>query len=347
MCNKPLKVGVVGAQGYSGRELGKLLLKHPFVQLHTVFSRDENWKISDELPGCDLSHVNHCATEDLLSMVNALDLICLATPADISLELVPQLMAQPLNIIDLSGAFRLDAETFQQWYQLPHTAAELLAQGNYGLQPWQKNVKKLTANPGCYATCALMALLPLLKADLITTDNIIIDAKSAVSGAGRSAKKELLFCETANNFYPYKIGSHQHIPEIKNYLKFFGDQSTNLTMTTQVLPIERGISMSIYASLKSSSSELIKKAYQNAYQNYPLVKYQCINEKYSQSLLSLKIVAGTACTFISFYIEDSKIIIFALIDNLLKGAASQVIENINCLLNLPNETALLGNGGDL
>jgi len=336
------KAAIVGAQGYSGRELARLLLQHPQIKLTQVYSRNSEWSLADELPELATQTVAHANFDQLYKTPPAVDIIFLATPPEVSLEAAQKLHPAIKWIVDLSGAFRLPADIFTQWYQQPHTAENLLANAQYGLSPWQQAAPTpIIANPGCYATTVLMALLPLAQEKLIDLNQVVIDAKSGVSGAGRSAKTELLFGEINNNFFPYKIGKHQHQPEIQQAIQDFTQVTSNPLLTTQVLPIPRGIMASIYIPCKNPAPDFLEKvqrAYQQAYADYPLVRHACLstlNNKAQQRLLMLHSVIGSCRTHIAYQLVNDYLVIFSMLDNLLKGAASQAIENANRIFNWP------------
>ena len=355
------KVGIVGAQGYTGRELVRLLNMHPHANLAGIFTTQEEWDIAYDLPEFAKQNVPHHCVSQLNSHCDIFDVIFLATPPEVSLELAPDLIDNNVTVIDLSAAFRLNAVDFEDVYGIKHTAPPLTKDAVYGLAPWWAKNKaieghKLIANPGCYATCALMSLLPLLESEVIQPDNIVIDAKSGVSGAGRTAKKDLLFCEISDNFYPYKVEGHQHIPEIQKHIDSFINTQCLPTMVTHLLPIKRGISISIYADSATCSMtdemilEAVSNAYGNAYVDYHLIKFGPVKEKFNlenMTLLSLKHVIGSARTHIGYFVKNGKVFIFSSIDNLLKGAASQAVENFNAVSNLPLETGLLNVEGIL
>ena len=349
--NKRFNVIISGAQGYVGQELKALTLCHPYLNLIGIHSRQTKDKIEKTLHFNDQSLPVY-TTDDILEHASQIDILFLATPAAVSMELVAKLANTKIILIDLSGAFRLSEQTFNEWYALPHSAPQFIKEACYGLSPWiTPNVNhRLVANPGCYATCALMAIIPLLKAKLIKANTIIIDAKSGVSGGGKQAKSELMFCEIANNFFPYKIGTHQHTPEIKKGLYEITNCDTNIRLTTSILPVIRGISMTIYVEADSSFSSddaistAIYAAMQTDYQNYPLLHFQELGKASSYQdhfILSLKNVVQTPNTHIGYFVKDGQITLFSCIDNLLKGAASQAIENINAIYNLPLQTGLL------
>lgn len=348
------KAAIVGAQGYAGRELARLLLQHPHIQLTAVYSRNNEWSLAHELPEQAAASVQTLDYATLYQTPPAVDILFLATPHEASLEIAEKLTAHVKWIIDLSGAFRLSAHDFAAWYQQPHTAEHLLVQAQYGLCPWQTETpKKIIANPGCYATAVLMALMPLAKQNLLEDNPIIIDAKSGISGAGRSAKSELLFGEIYNNFFPYKIGKHQHTPEIQHAIKTLAKTNIQPLLTTQVLPIPRGISASIYIPYKNSSKDFIEQvenAYQTAYKDYPLVHHVHLKStpnKEQQHLLMLRSVIGSCRTHIAYQKVDDYLVIFSMLDNLLKGAASQAVENANRIFNLPLACGLEKNEGIL
>jgi len=312
-------VAIVGANGYSGVELARILLNHPNADLKACFVRDTKWRLSHEIFDKKAESVSTLNFHDLIPLARDFKFIFLATPIEVSLELVPRLVAQT-KIIDLSGAFRLSEA---------HEA-------HYGLIPWNTGQNSsLVSNPGCYATSCLMALIPLLKNKLVDPSNIVIDAKSGTTGAGRSAKENLLFSEVSESCLPYKIGIHQHLPEIKKYADFFSGANTDIQLTTHLLPIRRGIISSIYLkrhsqfSLESEAKYLssMTQAYEEFYGKEPLVRFGSVDD--NSKLLSLRAVVGSPRTHISYVVRDQKIFVFSCIDNLLKGAASQAVENWN------------------
>jgi N-acetyl-gamma-glutamyl-phosphate reductase len=352
-----ISVAICGAQGYSGQALTKLVLQHPHLQLAGVFSRRDTAKVYQSLPQLARHQTSIWPMNEFHDRLATIDVLLLATPAATSMELAAAAVRHVSHVIDLSGAFRLPPDTFAKWYGIAHSAPELLDQAVYGLIPWwqthtpSSHKTSLIANPGCYATCSLMALLPLLKQNLLQTDRIIIDAKSGASGAGRTAKESLLFCEVTDNFFPYKIGQHQHTPEIRHTLERYTGQSAQLTLTTHLLPIIRGISLTCYAQAQpeftndSAIEEAVEQAYCQAYRDYPLVSFSRLNQAQPQQhLLAVNQVAHTPETHIVYYVQQGQLIIAASLDNLLKGAASQAIENINALYGWSLTTGLLTQG---
>ncbi len=333
------KTALFGVRGYVGSELLKILHEHPVLENIALFSRNESMEKSPDLPMYVIPEDN-----SFPDIIDELDICFLATPAHISMYLAPQLVERGKIVIDLSPAFRLPYDEYEQTYRQEHSAPNYCSTATYSLSPWWSppavaDHGLLIANPGCFATAALMALLPLLKQGLIDPKNIIIDAKSGASGAGRSPREDLLFCEIADNFFPYKVGRHQHVPEINRYNAHFAGQQTNITLVTQILPLIRGIAMNIYTTALHADD--VGAAYHTAYGHYPLVKIAATEEKQSAELLQLRTVMHHPSVNIVHHRHDGKMLIFVCIDNLLKGAAGQAIEAANSLLGLPPETGLL------
>jgi N-acetyl-gamma-glutamyl-phosphate reductase len=317
-----INVAVVGGSGYSGLELLRLLKKHPHVESVTSFNSQTT------------------------ASMNAGDyqVIFLATPAEVSMELAPEILKAGSKVIDLSGAFRLSQgdiiANYKTWYGLDHQAQGYLDKAHYGLVPWNnpKADVSLIANPGCYATAVLMGLLPLLSLGLIEEKSIVIDAKSGATGAGKKASEAMLFCEVEGECLPYKVGEHQHLPEIQQYAKVFSGHSIDPFFSTSLLNTRRGIIAGIYAQLtvgKKSSDVL--SAFREFYGHYPLVE---VSDQISRDMVSLKSVVGTAKTRIAYKVVGTKIYLYSSIDNLLKGAASQAVENFNLMNQFPVTTGL-------
>lgn len=325
-------VSVVGARGYSGLELVKLLLNHSLVELTHCFATRE-FSLADEINDPRGKKVT-CLTDDQI-LSHLTDIVFLATPAEVSLKLAPEIVRAGKKVIDLSGAFRLKKSDYSTWYHFEHTQPDFLAKAHYGLVPFAKPLSSetsLIANPGCFATAVNMALIPLLKKGLIETKGLVIDAKSGTTGAGRKASENLLFSEVGENFAPYRIGRHQHFPEIQEAVQSFTGFEIDPHFSTHLLPIRRGISVALYAeTTKARSLDQIEEAYAESFSQYPLVQWG----KNIEKLARLEHVNGTPLTRISFQLTGNKLYVFSVIDNLMKGAASQALENMNRLLDLP------------
>ena len=211
------KVGIVGARGYSGLELARILLRHPEASLSACFANEKSFALQDYLPEAAAEQVPVVALTEIEQM--PLDTVFLATPVEASLELAPKL-AGKMNVIDLSGAYRLKASDYPKWYGFEHSSPALLEKAAYGLAPLSSpRGSRMVSNPGCFATSVLMALVPLLRAGLLVPSSITIDAKSGATGAGRKAAENLLFTEVDGDCLPYRVGKHQHLPEIIRYAK--------------------------------------------------------------------------------------------------------------------------------
>lgn len=333
---KSVNVAVVGSSGYSGFELLRILKKHPAVSNLISFGT------KNTLEG----ETNYHTVDKIFALSQNFEIVFLATHAEVSLELAPKLLKLGISVIDLSGAFRLNTENivgdYLNWYKIQHSNPELVKSAHYGLVPW--SLKKasdnpiLIANPGCYATAILMALLPLLKDGIIEADNIVIDAKSGATGAGKKAEEGLNFCEVDGECLPYKVGHHQHLPEIILQSAVFSNVKIEPHFSTHLLPVRRGIIAGIYTKLKPRKTAAdIEQSFCEYYAHYPLVKF---SQEIKKDLVSLKKVVGTPSTHISYVIDGDKLYLYSVIDNLLKGAASQAIENFNIINDLPVITGL-------
>jgi N-acetyl-gamma-glutamyl-phosphate reductase len=329
----------VGVRGYSGLELARILLKHPGVELVECFSTDKAYPLSQLLAdeGGEKIQVKPVSQWDGQASFGT---VFLATPAEASLELAPRFLKAGVKVIDLSGAFRLKSSGYPEWYGFEHSEKALLAQAQYGLVPFcGPQAGQLIANPGCYATAVLLALIPLLKAGAIDPATIVIDAKSGTTGAGKKAAENLIFSEVDGECLPYKVGKHQHLPEIQEYAQAFGGQGIDPFFATHLLPVRRGIIAGLYAKLTPGAD--VAKAYADAFAGYPLVSVEEIETpKTSSYALSLRRIAGSPMSRVGFKTSGQKVFVFSLIDNLLKGAASQAVENLNRSLDLPVETGL-------
>jgi N-acetyl-gamma-glutamyl-phosphate reductase len=342
----PVSCAVVGARGYSGLELIRLLQSHPFAKITACYAT-RAFNLAEELADDSLSAIA-CLTDDQILNTDA-EVVFLATPAEVSLELAPKLAALGKKVIDLSGAFRLKRHATNEWYPFSNTTPELQT-ATYGLWPFTPanafaKSSGIVANPGCYATAAALALIPLVKSGLVDTNHLVIDAKSGVTGAGRKASESILFAEVDGDCVPYKVGKHQHYPEIVETVENATGTKLDFHFTTHLLPIRRGLSVSLYARLTpaalkaSPNTAALASAFDEYYKNDPFIQHGSIAEK--PYLLSIKKVTGTARANIGYSIAGDKVFVFCAIDNLLKGASSQAIENFNAWMDFPRTTGLL------
>lgn len=360
------KVAIVGARGYSGLELVRLLLRHPSAELAGCFATDSSFNLAQYMFDSGVEAIPTWSMDAFDVKAKSLHTVFLATPAEVSLELAPRAIAAGAHVIDLSGAFRLKRGTaderqtaYQRWYGFDHSAPELLLAAENGLVPWAGKLKAskptLVANPGCYATSVLMATLPLLRENAIVRDTLVVDAKSGTTGAGRKASEATSFTEVEGECLPYKVGRHQHWPEIVQQAAAHGGGDIAPFFTTHLLNVRRGIISSIYARLApafkgasdAESDKKIEAVFREAYSGYPLVRFGALGKPETDALLSLKRVVGTARTHIAWRAEGDKLHLFSLIDNLVKGAASQAVENFNRLTDAPVETGLVAQEGVL
>ena len=339
----PLQVAVVGVTGYSGFELARLLLRHPAVKQATFYMRDPGGKkcvgeLFPQLRGSAEAPLRPLSVDAIAS--SAAGTAFLATPHEVSAELAPQLLDAGLRVVDLSGAFRFQsAETFTSWYKLPAPHADSLSHAVYGIpELYAEQIKnaRLIANPGCYATSVILALRPLAAFLWIApSSTVVCDCKSGASGAGKELRRDLHFVELNENFRGYNFFTHRHTPEI---LEHTGIPDTQLTFTTHLLPLARGILSTIYVTLdQPRTAESIETLYRSFYAGKPMIRIWPAG-----SLPELQHVANTNFCDIGFTGDVSvrRLILVSCLDNLGKGAAGQAIQNFNHMLGLEEQTAL-------
>ncbi|MBI4343303.1 MAG: N-acetyl-gamma-glutamyl-phosphate reductase [Candidatus Omnitrophica bacterium] len=332
-----IRVAVAGATGYSGEELIRLLLDHPEVHL-TCLAASAKWErpvpASQVFPRFARRLDLAVEALDLPRLAERSDAVFLALPHGKATELVPSLLAAGKRIVDLSGDFRLrDPTLYPQWYQFTHAHPELLTDGRvaYGLTEFHRQeiaAARLVANPGCYATSVLLGVLPLFRAKLLEEAQIIVDAKSGLSGAGRKADETLLFTEMTENLRAYKVNEHQHMPEILQDIERLTGQQASLTFVPQVIPVSRGLISTIYVKTRRSPEE-VAAAFEACYPpaQAPFVRVR------RGSLPQLKDVVGTNyCDIgIAAHPAGGVMVIGSALDNLTKGAAGQAIQNFNLM----------------
>lgn len=336
---------VLGATGYAGIELVRLLSNHPEIEIKMLVSHSfVGQKISDIYQ--NFRGVLDLECEDLdVDKAAACDIVFTALPHGASKEVIPQLYAKGAKIIDLSGDFRYDdPAVYQQWYGEEHSSPELLEKSVYGLCELHRDkikTTRLVGNPGCYTTCSILGLAPLLKYGLVKKDNIIIDAKSGVTGAGRSTLLDNSFCECTENAKAYKIATHRHTSEIEQELSNLAGEPILLSFTPHLIPMKRGILSTMYANLKEpkTTQELIA-LYQDFYRDEYFVRV------YESGLPETNHVAGSNFADIGLVVDTrlNRVVVSAAIDNLGKGAAGQAVQNMNLLLGLDEKTGLAAAG---
>lgn len=337
-----VKVAIVGASGYTGVELIRLLANHPAVEIACVTSRqNEGEGIAAAFPSLRKRIELVCDAADPQLIASRAEIVFTALPHQTAMEVIPDLLAAGNRVIDLSADYRLrDVQTYQQWYQ-PHTSPELLAEAVYGLpEIYRQQVKgaRLIANPGCYPTSIALALAPLLKQGLIDPATLIIDSKSGTSGAGRSAKLGSLYCEVNEGFAAYGVANHRHTPEIEQTLSDLAGAPVVVNFTPHLLPVNRGILSTVYASLTPfrDRAELLQ-IYSDYYRNEPFVRV-CPQG----SLPNIAFVRGSNYCDLGLVSDPrtGRVIVVSAIDNLVKGAAGQAVQNMNLLLGLAETTGL-------
>ncbi|MEK6715688.1 MAG: N-acetyl-gamma-glutamyl-phosphate reductase [Candidatus Omnitrophota bacterium] len=327
-----LNVGIVGASGYTGEELNKILIRHPAVRIAslTATSTKENSQIKVFNPG---------------EVISCCDLIFFSLPTGEAMKFVPQMLSAGKKVIDLGADYRLkDTGEYKEWYKTEHLDKKNVSLSVYGLTELYKDkIKKakLVSNPGCYPTAAILGLLPLLKRRLIKTDSIVIDAKSGLSGAGRKLAEGSLCEELKDNFRPYKINYHQHMPEINQELSGVCGKKISVNFVPHLLPIFRGLLATVYVKISAKvvlSEDKLRELYKTTYKDEPFVRIR--NEG---KIPQIKDVVGTNfCDIGIFYQGKHKMaVIVSVIDNLVKGAAGQAVQNMNLIYGFKETESLL------
>jgi len=337
-----LKVGIYGASGYTGQELLRLLLRHPQTEIVALTSRRyAGVSVSDIYPVfiglTDLAFID-ASPDDVAGLA---DIVFLALPHGVSMKVAPVFLKAGKKVIDLSADFRLrDVAAYEQWYGR-HTAPDVIKESVYGIPELYRDdivTARLVANPGCYPTSAILPLAPLLKDGLISNKGIAVNSLSGVSGAGRSASSELSFVEVNESVKAYKVGAHQHTPEIKTTLEAIAGSSVSITFVPHLIPITRGIYSSIYAEIRNNiTAEDVIRSYQKYYSSAPFVRVS------ESAIPEIKNVLYSNYIDIGFrlYPDNNHIIIFSVIDNLVKGAAGQAVQNMNILFDYDETEGLL------
>lgn len=338
-----MKAAIIGATGYSGAELVRILQGHPHVSIHSVHATSAiGEQLSSTYPHMQ-TIINHTLEAvDIEKIAKEVDVVFTATPTGVASKIVPELIDLGVKVVDLSGDFRItDRAIFKEWYGTDTADDKYLEQAVYGLPEWAEADMadaQLISNPGCFPTSVLLGLAPLLKADLIDEKSIIIDAKTGVSGAGKGLSAATHFTDTNDNFKIYKVNAHQHTPEIEQIAKRFNEQVGAVTFSTHLAPMTRGIMSTMYATAKESTStkalyELFKESYQDSYFVRVREAGQFPNTK--------EVFSSNFCDIGLTYDErTNRITIVSVIDNLVKGASGQAVQNMNKMLGLDEKAGL-------
>jgi N-acetyl-gamma-glutamyl-phosphate reductase len=339
-----LKVGIIGASGYTGGELIRILSQHPQVDIAAITSRTyEGKKLEEVFPGFHGWNGPLFSGSESPEGVKGCALVFMAVPHGAALKLAPALLASGQKVIDLGADFRFrDYRVYENWYKLEHNEPELTKNAVYGLPEIYRNEirnAKLVGNPGCYPTGVILGLFPALKNEIADTASIIIDSKSGVSGAGRKAEIGYHFPELFGNFKAYGIANHRHTPEMEQELTRISGNDIIISFTPHLLPVSRGILSTMYLKLnKSLSTARVTEIYSQTYRGEPFIKV--IPEP---SLPDLKGVAGTNCCHIGTRVDErtGRLIVVSVIDNMVKGAAGQAVQNMNLMFNFPETMGLV------
>lgn len=342
-----IKAGIIGATGYAGGELVRLLLAHPQVEIAWYGSRSfVDKKYADVYRNMFTLVDAACMDDNMEELAGQVDVIFTATPQGFCASLLGEGILSKAKVIDLSADFRIkDVAVYEEWYGIEHKAPEFIGEAVYGLcelNREQVRTARLVANPGCYPTCSILSVYPLIKEGLIDPSTLIIDAKSGTSGAGRGAKVDNLFCEVNENIKAYGVATHRHTPEIEEQLSYAAGQGVALNFTPHLVPMNRGILVTAYASLcrkegSLPSYERVREAYEKYYKDERFVRL--LNRDVCPET---KWVEGSNYVDVNFRIDvrTGRIVMMGAMDNLVKGAAGQAVQNMNLMFGFPESQAL-------
>lgn len=341
-----MNIGIIGATGYGGVELYRILKMHPNVSTFNLYtSSDEEKAYAEVYP-----HLNQISNESLKSIElekikEENDVVFLATPSGISAKLSPQLEHEKLKIIDLSGDLRIkDPSLYEAWYQKEAAPASFIDKAVYGLTEVNKSSvqeAQVVANPGCYPTASLLGLAPLVSEKVVKPGSIIIDAKSGVSGAGRKPSLATSFVEIQDNLKIYKVHKHQHVPEIEQALHQFDSNVGAISFSTHLVPMTRGIMATIYVELLEDwENNRLQELYRHYYEGHPFVRV-----RQAGSFPSTKEVYGSNYCDIAVQLDErtNRVTIVSVIDNLMKGASGQAVQNMNVMFGWDETTGIPNN----
>ncbi len=338
-----IRAGIIGATGYAGNEIVRLLLGHKETEIVWYGSRSYIDKPYADVYRNFFKLVDaRCMDDNMEALSKEADVIFTATPQGLCASLVNEEILSGTKVIDLSADFRIkDVAKYEKWYGIEHKTPQYVKEAVYGLpEIYREDIKKarLIANPGCYPTCSTLSIYPLLKEGLIDPHTIIIDAKSGTSGAGRGAKVDNLFCEVNESIKAYGVAGHRHTPEIEDQLSYACGQEVLISFTPHLVPMNRGILVTAYASLtEGATEEKLRAAYKKYYKDENFVRVLppdvCPQTKW---------VEGSNYVDVNFKIDGrtNRVIMMGAIDNLVKGAAGQAVQNMNLLFGLPEDEGL-------
>ncbi|VAW68283.1 N-acetyl-gamma-glutamyl-phosphate reductase [hydrothermal vent metagenome] len=335
-----IKVGIVGGTGYTGVELLRLLVAHKEVDLSVITSRSEAGQALSSLYPNLRGHIDINFSEPEPAVLAKCDVVFFATPNGTAMQMAPQLLEAGVKIIDLAADFRLkDTASWQQWYGMAHACPQILAEAVYGLPELNREAIKqarIVANPGCYPTAVSLGFMPLIENNLLDDQHLIVDAKSGVSGAGRGASVGSLFCEATESVKPYGVEGHRHLPEIRQILGGVAGHEVGLTFVPHLMPMIRGIETSLYGVLKTRDVDL-HPLYTERYKDEPFVDVLPAG-----ALPETRSVKGSNMCRISVFQPQGgdTVVVCSVIDNLVKGAAGQAVQNMNLMFELDEKTGI-------
>lgn len=339
-----IKAGIIGATGYAGAELVRILMNHKEVEIAWYGSRsyvDENYA---DIYGNMFQIVDaKCMDDNMEELAESVDVIFTATPQGFLAGVLTEDILSKVKIVDLSADFRIkDVATYEKWYKIEHKSPQFIDEAVYGLCEINRDMvtkeTRLVANPGCYTTCSILTAYPLVKEGLIDTDTLIVDAKSGTSGAGRGAKTPNLFCEVNESMKAYGVASHRHTPEIEEQLGYAAGKEILINFTPHLVPMNRGILVTAYASLtKDVTYEEVKAAYDKYYKDEFFVRV--LNKDVCPQTRN---VEGSNFVDVNFKIDPrtKRVIMMGAIDNLVKGAAGQAVQNMNLMFGFDENEGL-------
>lgn len=337
-----IKAGIVGGTGYTGVELLRLLAAHPDVELQAITSRSEaGMPVAEMFPNLR-GHLDIAFSEPDMNVLKYCDVVFFATPNGIAMTMARELLDAGVKVIDLAADFRIrDVAEWSKWYGMEHACPELVEQAVYGLPEMNREQirgAQLVANPGCYPTAAQLGYLPLLENGLVSLEGLIADCKSGVSGAGRKASVGTLLAECSESFKAYAVPGHRHLPEIRQGLVNMANSAVNLTFVPHLTPMIRGIHATLYASLKDNSVDL-QALYETRYQDEFFVDVLPTG-----SHPETRSVKGANHCRIAVHVpqQGDTVVVLSVIDNLVKGAAGQAVQNMNIMCGLDEHRGLSG-----
>ncbi|MDO4943191.1 MAG: N-acetyl-gamma-glutamyl-phosphate reductase [Lachnospiraceae bacterium] len=338
-----IKAGIIGSTGYAGQEIVRLLLQHGDVEIKWYGSRSYiDQKYYNVFRNMFQLVDAKCLDDNMDELAEQVDVIFTATPQGLCAKLVSEDVLSRVKIIDLSADFRIkDVQTYEEWYGIKHASPQFIEEAVYGLcEINREKVKhaRLIANPGCYPTCSFLSIYPLAKAGVIDMNSIIIDAKSGTSGAGRGAKVQNLFCEVNENIKAYGVLNHRHTPEIEEQLTYASGKDTKIIFTPHLVPMMRGILVTAYADLvKDVTYEDVKAIYDDAYHDEKFVR---VLDK--DATPETRWVEGSNYVDVNFKIDPrtNRVVMMGAMDNLVKGAAGQAVQNMNLMFGYPESQGL-------